>query len=161
MTSREVARKLTKRELESYQGPVFYLPHHEIHKPESKSTPMRLVFNGAASFRGVSLNDCLAKGPDVLNNLLGILMRFRQSQVGMIGDIKKMYNSVKISELDRHTHRFLWRDFDTEKRPDHYMLETVTFGDKPGGAIAMVALRKTAEMNKNYPLATKMLVREY
>ncbi len=43
MVSREVAQKLTMREVESYEGPVFYLPHHEIHKPESQSTPLRIV----------------------------------------------------------------------------------------------------------------------
>ena len=61
-------------------------------------------------------------------------MRFRQNRVGIVGDIKNMYNSFQISEFDIHTHRFIWRDLDVEKIPDHYMLKTVTFGDKPWGS---------------------------
>ena len=160
MVSRGVAQKLTKREVESYEGPVFYLPHHEVHKSDSQSTPIRIVFNSAASFQGFALNDFLAKGPDVLNNLLGVLMRFRQNRVGIVGDIQKMYNSVRISEFDMHTHRFLWRELDTNKVPDHYVLKTVTFGDKPGGAIAMLALRKTAQMSLKYPLATRTIMED-
>ena len=54
----------------------------------------------------------------MLNNLLGVLIRFRENRVAFIGDIKKMYHkkmyhTVKTSELDQHTHRFLWRDMDT------------------------------------------------
>jgi len=92
MVSRGVARKLSTDDLEKYQGPIFHLPHHEIHKPDSLSTPLRIVFDSSAKHMGISLNDCLVKGPDVLTNMLGILLRFRQ--VAVMGDIKKMYNSV-------------------------------------------------------------------
>ena len=34
-----------------------------------------------------------AKGPDLLNSLLGILVRFRENEVAFIGDMKKMFNS--------------------------------------------------------------------
>lgn len=57
-----------------------------------------------------------------------------------------MYNSVRLSTKDQHTHRFLWRNFDTSKPPDHYALTSVPFGDRPSGAIAIIALRKTAEL---------------
>lgn len=40
------------------------------------------------------------------------------------------------------------------------MLKTVTFGDKPGGAIAMLALKKTAQMNRRYPLAAKTIIED-
>ncbi len=45
----------------------------------------------------------------------------------------------------------------TEKQPDQYALTTVTFGDRPGGAIAMIALRKTAQMSNDCPRATKLI----
>lgn len=47
------------------------------------------------------LNEYWAKGPDLLNNLLGVLIRFRENKVAFIGGIKKMY---KTTELDQHTH---------------------------------------------------------
>ena len=56
---------------------------------------------------GHVLNEYWAKGQDLLNSLLGILVRFRENEVASIGDIKKMYHTVKTTVLDQHTHRFL------------------------------------------------------
>ena len=97
---------------------------------------------------GHVLNEYWANGPDLLNNLLGVLIRFRENRVAFIGDIKKMYHTVKTSELDQHTHRFLWRDMDSTREPDTYIIQRVSFGDKPSGTIATIALRKTAEMTR-------------
>ncbi|XP_033730738.1 uncharacterized protein LOC117320185 [Pecten maximus] len=158
MVKRKVARKLSEREIDEYDGPVHYLPHHEVLKPDSRSTPLRIVFNSSASFMGHSLNDYWAKGPNIVNDLMSVLIRFREGQVGMAGDISKMYNSVKMSESDQHTHRFLWRDMDQGKEPDHYVMEAVTFGDRPSGAIASMALLKTAELAKElYPEVTQII----
>ena len=72
----------------------------------------------------------------------------------MIGDIKKMYHTVEIKTTEQHTHRFLWRDMDRTRQPDTYVIQRVSFGDKPSGTIATVALRKTAEMGQDkYPKA--------
>ncbi|XP_045110007.1 uncharacterized protein LOC123503946 [Portunus trituberculatus] len=146
MVNRGVARRLSIKELNNYEGPVHYIHHHEVLKPSSSSTPLRIVFNSSASYMGHILNDYWAKGPDVLNSLLGILIRFRQGKFAVTGDISKMYNSVKMGTLDQHTHRFLWRNMDNERPPDHYIMTAVTFGDKPSGVIAMTALKKTVEM---------------
>ncbi|CAB4016087.1 RNA-directed DNA polymerase from transposon BS, partial [Paramuricea clavata] len=97
MVQRGVARKLTQVEIENYDGPVYYLSHHEVLKPESTSTPCRIVFNSSAKFQGHSLNNYWAKGPDLMNNLLGILVRFREGPVAFVGDIRKMYHAIKIS----------------------------------------------------------------
>lgn len=95
----------------------------------------------------------------MLCDIFGILLRFRQNPVVIAGDISKMYNSVRISEVDKMTHRFLWRDMNTDKEPDHYCLQTVTFGDRPSGVIAMTALHKTAEMYKDmYPETAAMII---
>ena len=110
---RGVARKLSEEEKRSHVGPVHYISNHEVLKPESKSTPCRIVFNSSASFQGHVLNSYWAKGPDPLNSLLAIVIRFREEKVAITGDIKKMYHAVKISVLDQHTHRFLWRSLNT------------------------------------------------
>ena len=78
MIKKEAARKLTRQDMDDYCGPKFYISYHEVHKPESKSTPCRIFFNSSANFRDHILKECYAKGPDMLNNLLGVPLRFRE-----------------------------------------------------------------------------------
>ena len=69
-----------------------------------------------------------------------------------------MYHTVETSELDQHTHRFLWRVMDSTREPDTYIIQRVSFGDKPSVTISTIALRKMAEMTRNeYPEATDII----
>ena len=68
-------------------------------------------------------------------------MRFREHEIALIGDIKKIYHSVKTTSVEQHTHRFLWRDMDKQKEPDTYVIQRVSFGDRPSGTIATVTLK--------------------
>ena len=145
MEVRGVARMLSAEEMADWTGPVFYLSHLAVENPKSTSTPVRIVFNSSQLYRGVSLNSFLAKGPDSYKtNLLGILIRYRENHVVIVGDIKKMYNSVLLEPLEQHTHRFLWRNLEA-RRPDVWCITRVNMGDKPAGAIAVEAKDMTAE----------------
>ncbi|KAK4314366.1 hypothetical protein Pmani_014320 [Petrolisthes manimaculis] len=61
---------------------------------------------------------------------------------------EEMFNSVRLSEFDSHVHRFLWRDFE-DRAPDHYALTAVPFGDICSPAIAVLAMRQTADKYKD------------
>ena len=147
MIDRGVARKLTKSELEAYDGPNHYVSHHEVIRPNSKSTSVRIVFNTSAKYTGHALNEYMywAKGPDLLNSLLNSLP-------ALIGNIKKMYHSVGTTQLKQHMHRFLWRDMDTRKVPDTYVVQRVSFDERLWGTIATLALRKTGKWCKRSTL---------
>ena len=54
---------------------TWYLPHHAVTNP-NKAGKIRVVFDAAASHKGTSLNDQLVTGPDLLNSLVGVIMRF-------------------------------------------------------------------------------------
>ena len=84
---RGVARVVTEEEFDGYAGPRYYINYHGVMNPSSTSTPFRIVFNSSAKYCGSSLNEFLAKGPSLLNSLLGILLRWRQNQFGYVGDI--------------------------------------------------------------------------
>ncbi|XP_031573598.1 uncharacterized protein LOC116307470 [Actinia tenebrosa] len=48
----------------------------------------------------------------------------------------------------------------SEREPDTYVIQRVSFGDKPAGTIATAALRKTAEMAATeYPQAAKTIIK--
>ena len=55
----------------------WHLPRLPVQHP-LKPDKVRRVLNGAAKFRDVSLNSALLRGPVLLQNLLQILLRFRQ-----------------------------------------------------------------------------------
>ena len=65
-------RELEERELgEAKDERQWYVPHHP-QKPEK----VRRVCNAAAKYKGEWLNDRLLTGPDLLQNLVGIIFRF-------------------------------------------------------------------------------------
>ena len=159
MVKRDAARKVSQDELVQYQGPKYYISHFEVMNPKSKSTPCRIVFNSSACYKGFSLNDYLAKGPSMLNKLLGVLLRFREGKSAFLGDISKMYHSIDIPLIDQMTHLFLWRNLESDCQPTTYAMTSVNMGDKPSATIAQVALRKTAEQAvEQFPAAARLII---
>jgi hypothetical protein len=96
-------------------------------------------------FKGLSMNDLMLKGPDVLNSIRAVLLRFRGGIHAALGDIKKMYNSVWLEDMEMHLHRFLWRDTE-EGEIEEYAITRVNLGDRPAGCIAQLAMRETAKL---------------
>ena len=78
-------RKLSENEVKNYKGPVHYIPHHAVIRPEKKSTPVRIVCNSSSVLQGNKYNDYWMKGPDSLNNLFGVVLRFREKEVALVG----------------------------------------------------------------------------
>ncbi|XP_068749406.1 uncharacterized protein [Montipora capricornis] len=50
MSELQFSRKFTEKEAREYTGPVHYISHQEVLRPENKSAPVRIVFNSSASF---------------------------------------------------------------------------------------------------------------
>nr|XP_017209463.2 uncharacterized protein LOC108181536 [Danio rerio] len=145
MLDRGAAVKLPESSIANWTGPVWYVSHLIAPNPHSVTTPVRLVWNSSQRFRGVSMNDLLIKGPDVLNQIRAVLLRFRSGVYAALGDIKKMYNSVWLEDQEVHLHRFLWRDTENEELGE-YAITRVNIGDKPAGCIAQLAMRETANL---------------
>lgn len=145
MVERGAAIKLTSEAMDRWNGPVWYVSHLVAPNPHSVTTPVRIVWNSSQKYKGVSMNDLLLKGPDVLNPIRAVLLRFRQGVHAALGDIKKMYNSVWLEEREMHLHRFLWRD-SPEEEIGEYAITRVNIGDKPAGCIAQLAMKETASL---------------
>lgn len=145
MVERGAAMELTGSIKNSWNGPVWYVSHLIAPNPHSVTTPVRLVWNSSQKFKGLSMNDLLLKGPDILNPIRAVLLRFRRGVHAALGDIKKMYNSVWLEEREMHLHRFLWRD-GAKQEMKEYAITRVNMGDRPAGCIAQVAMRETARL---------------
>jgi hypothetical protein len=146
---RGIFKEISNEELQQYHGPCRYSSHHEVFKEDSASTPVRLVLNSSLSYNGVSFNDILMKGPNALNNIWEVQLRFRSHAVALVCDLKKMYNSIKTTLTERYLRLVVWRDMNTDAEMKTYGTETVMFGDKPAAAIAAIALKQTAELYKH------------
>ncbi|XP_065203854.1 uncharacterized protein LOC135833945 [Planococcus citri] len=99
----EVAPKNSSSEI------THYLPHHAVLTPE-KSTTLRIVYNGSARTKQskTSLNDCLLKGKNLIENSAGIIIRIRCEIIGITSDIEKAYLQVGLQIRDRDATRFVW-----------------------------------------------------
>ena len=138
------ARKVPKEELNGNSSRKrWFLPHHAVTNPKKKK--IRVVFDAAAVYHGKSLNSELLKGPDLLQNLTGILLRFRQEKIALVADIEEMFHQIRIIEDDQPAMSFLWRNLDTFREPEVYQMTVSVFGMKCSPAIASYVLRKTAE----------------
>ncbi len=74
-----------------------------------------------------------------------MLLRFRRGVHAALGDIRKMYNSVWLEDLEMHLHRFLWRN-NEDGEIEEYAITRVNIGDRPAGCIAQLAMRETAKL---------------
>lgn len=155
------ASKLTEADIQTPHSRIWYLPIFTVSHAK-KPEKVRVVFDGAAKVNGVSLNSLLLKGPDQLSSLVDILRRFRQKKVGAVGDITEMFPQIKIRGEDIHAQRFLWRNGDTTKEPDQYVLEVMTFGANCSPTSAQfVKNRNASEFEKEYPRAVESIIHNH
>lgn len=127
---------------------AWYLPLFGVYHPK-KPDQIRGVFDASAKFQGISLNDVLLQGPDLLNGLLGILLRFRKNEVAISADIEQMFYSFLVDERDRDYLRFFWYpENDLTKDLIEYRMRVHVFGNRPSPAVANLGLQKTAEISK-------------
>lgn len=125
----------------------WYLPIFGVYHPQ-KPGQIRAVFDSSAQFQGLSLNSVLLSGPDLTNNLLHVLLRFRMEPVAISGDIQQMFHSFLVEEKHRHFLRFFWyRDNNPSNSLIEYRMKVHVFGNRPSPAIANYGLHKTAEIS--------------
>ena len=119
-----------------------YIPHHGVTNV-NKPNKVRVVFDAGAKYKSTSLNQYLLKGPDYLNNLIGILIRFRVGKYAVIGDIEAMFHQIFVQKKDRDALRFLWRN-DSSEPVEDYRMNVHLFGKVDSPCIANWTLKRTA-----------------
>ena len=66
-----------------------------------------MVMDARAKYKGVSLNDQLMVGPDLLNNLCGVLIRFREERIALVADAESVFHQCLIMERDQPSLQFV------------------------------------------------------
>ncbi|XP_037297647.1 LOW QUALITY PROTEIN: uncharacterized protein LOC115453172 [Manduca sexta] len=126
----------------------WYLPHFAVINAK-KPDKLRVVHDAAAKTRGVSLNDYLYTGPDLLQPLPGILMRFREHPFAITADISEMFLQIQLREEDRDALRYLWRGTRRDdKPPQEYRMKTLIFGASSSPSTAIFVMNLNAERFK-------------
>lgn len=124
---------------------AWYLPHHPVINV-NKPGKLRVVFDCAAKYEGISLNSRLLQGPDLMNSLVGVVIRFRQEQVALAADIEAMFHQVRVQEKDCDVLRFLWwPNGDLNQQPRSYSMQVHLFGATSSPSCAAYALKRTAD----------------
>ena len=139
------AEKVPKQEMSATPGRTWYLPHHNVVN-ENKPEKLRIVFDCAVTFGGTSLNKEVLQGPDFTNNLVGVLLRFREEPVAVMGDIEGMFHQVRVSPKDRDVLRFLWwKNGEIGGEVEVYRMCVHLFGGVWSPSCASFALRRVAD----------------
>ncbi|XP_076679541.1 uncharacterized protein LOC143374875 [Andrena cerasifolii] len=139
----------------------YYLPHHGVIRVSSTTTKLRVVFNASCkTTSGLSLNDLVHKGPNLLPEIFDILLRWRLHAVVFSADIEKMYRQIRVHTDDCDFQRILWR----KKASDPvkaYRLLTVTYGMACAPYLAIRTLKQlSADEIDRYPSAAPCLLND-
>ena len=130
------------------EGHLFYIPHHGVYHPK-KPEKIRVVFDCSSKHQDICLNDVLLQGPDMTNDLIAVLCRFRKESVAIACDVKKMFYQFHVNEDHRNYLRFLWwRNGDLSTEPREYRMTVHLFGAVSSPACANFALKRAAEDGK-------------
>lgn len=106
-----------------------------------------MVFDPSAKCQGISRNDVLKTGLNLMNNLVGVLMIFRLEKIAVIADLQQMFYRFLVHPSHRDYLRFVWcENNDTTKPLIDYRMKVNVFGNGPSPAVAALGLRKTANM---------------
>ncbi|CAC5391495.1 unnamed protein product [Mytilus coruscus] len=87
-----------------------YIQHHAVVNPTKPTTKIRIVYDASAKSKeeNKTLNDCLHRESIMLQDLCGLLMRFRMNKIAVDADIEKEFLQIELQKNDRDAIRFFW-----------------------------------------------------
>ena len=90
-----------------FEDGMTYLPHREVTHEDKLSTKLRIVYDASAKGKsGVSLNDCLYKGPYMSPMLYDLFLKFRTQPISITADIEKAHLQISVKERHKNLLRF-------------------------------------------------------
>ncbi len=116
---------------------AYLMPHFPILK-DSRSTPIRPVMDCK-----IALNKFLLSGPNLLNNIDDVLLRYRSCIYTYSGDVKQMFLRIKLDPQDAPYHCFLWRRSPGDS-PTVFQFRVHVFGNTGSPFVAVFVVQEHA-----------------
>ncbi|GBM45477.1 hypothetical protein AVEN_210214-1 [Araneus ventricosus] len=138
-----------------------YLPHRPVIKESSSTTAIRPVFDESTTFQGhPSLNQCLHCGPNLIELIPDILVRFRVKKFGVTADIRKAFLQISVSKEDREYLRFLWWKNVKEKKLKVFRHTRVVFGVKSSPFLLASVIEYHIAAGKDFDCEYKKILKQ-
>jgi hypothetical protein len=145
------------------ETPSCFLPHHGIER-ESTTSALRVVFNASAkTSTGYTLNDLMSRGPNLQQDLMSLILRWRQYQYVYVADICKMFRQILINTEQQKYQKIVWRASPQEPLRE-FKLTSISYGTRAAPFLAMMTLKQLAiDEGHKYPTsrATQALQEEF
>lgn len=132
---------------------TYYIPHHGVIKPDSMTTKLRIVLDASSHHKGeLSLNEILHTGPQLVPNMIGVLLRARMFKYLIISDVEKAFHQVKLQISERDATRILWlKDLNQPPTPENiivYRYTRVPFGIKSSPYLLAISILFAMSLNE-------------
>ena len=88
----------------------YFIPTFMVVREDKSTTKYRLIVNGKFEFNDKSINHFLLSGPNVMNRLHDVLIRFRYHKYVVTCDVSNMFLRIKVPDHDSKFLRFFYRD---------------------------------------------------
>ena len=132
--------------------------HFGMYHPK-KPEQIRVVFDASTEYQGKSLNREWLTGPDLMNSLVGVLIRFRREDVAATFDVEQTFHSFRVSPEHRDFLHFLWfKENDLSKPVTEFRKTVHLFGNGPSPAVATYGLRRTVDDSEEHDPGVKEFV---
>ena len=144
----------------------YFLPWRIQFKPDSASTPIRVVFDASSctsrrkdNSGGRCLNDLVCKGSIDTLDLMRVILRFMIGRVALVADISKMYNQFSLLPEYWNLQRVLIKeDLNPEGPIKHAVVTTAIYGVKSSSGQTEHGLREIADhVKEEKPDVSKLL----
>ena len=150
--ARGVLEEVTESEIQDWKeqgGYVHYVATHGVVNEKSISTKLRVVVDSSLKncYTGPRLTELYAKGPNTINDLYTVLIKWRSFHKAGVFDLKKAYHSMRTTAKEFFMRLVVWKDPETGewKTWGH---RRVGMGDISAAAFLELAKAKASERGK-------------
>jgi hypothetical protein len=140
--------------------PTYVMTSRTVIRLDKATTKARVVINASMVDpvdRSKALNKMLMPGPNLLPQIMELIMKLMQKEFIFMIDVRKMFLAVKLElTSDKDMLRYLWGPRGSQ--PKLYRLTSLGFGILSSPFQAMQCLRQTAKALKDrYPAAAESI----